>query len=388
VQIQKKLAPYYVKNSINKLLFFGLLLGGIASCSNPDEHGTSIAFNLAEKGVYSVQMRNNSGEFEIIDTLEIIGSDVFSVRFDTARIVSFVPLEGELPVVHAVVGPESKSLSISTEGFISGDAENNWLGIQRKMQLDLIAFTDSLDALRSAYADSSTFKGISSLNDAFISYGDAYRQIILDTLAQRPNYLSNLLTVYHRIGQQPVLDYEVDRGILQNVYTQLSAKHPGSPDVITFAMWLAKYEEMVNFTRKVQEAALKFQPGHPFPELTLETPQGQEMRIKKMSLENNVIAVWASWCTGCRNELIATKKRGEKENWIYLSVDGLPSQRSPLADWYNAIKSDELGGIHLSDLKGGRSAIISALGIEGLPVYFKVENGIITQRLTSTEGLN
>lgn len=373
---------------MRKLALLGVLLGLLASCDSNSYEGTRITFELAQTGKYSVQMRDDSGEFEVIDTLEILGNDVFTVKFDTARIVSFLPLEGELPVVHAVVSPESKSLIINREGLISGDPENNWLGAQRKMQLDLIAFTDSMDAIRSTYADSATFEGITALNEAFLAYGDAYRQRILDTLTLHPEYLSNLLTVYHRNGQQPILNYQIDRELLQNVYSKLNAKHPGSPDVITYAMWLAKYEEMLNFTRKVKEAAAKFQPGHPFPELTLETPQGKEMTIKKMSLKDNVVAIWASWCTGCRNELIATRNKGAKENWIYLSIDGLPSQRSPLADWYNAIKTDELGGIHLSDLKGGRSAIISGLGIEGLPVYFKVEDGIITQRLTSTEGLN
>jgi hypothetical protein len=172
------------------------------------------------------------------------------------------------------------------------------------------------------------------------------------------------------------------------MYQQLRTTYPGSPDVTTYAIWLAKYEEMLTFTTEVEAAQAKFQPGHPFPELKLETPEGKSIHIKRMSLNNRIIAVWASWCSGCRNELRATAEEGKSEDWIYLSIDGLPQQRSPLAEWYGAIKEDKLGGTHLSDLMGSRSSIISGLGITELPVYFKVKDGVIVSRASSIETLN
>ena len=364
-----------------------LLLLAIIGCSKSPQ-GTQFLFALETPGTYAVQMRDDVGEFLVLDTLELTGNDAFTVQFDTARIISFLPIEGELPVIHAVVGPDAKTLTVSKDGFISGDAENNWLGAQRKMQLELISFTDSMDVLRSHYADSTSFVGLEALNASYYAYADAYRQRILDSLESHPERLSNLLTIYHRIGTQPALDYTVDRELLQNMYQQLRSTYPGSPDVITYAMWLAKYEEMLSFTKEVEAAQAKFQPGHPFPELKLETPEGQSVHIKRMSLENRVIAVWASWCSGCRNELRATADKGKSEDWIYLSIDGLPQQRSPLAEWYGAIKEDKLGGTHLSDLMGSRSSIISGLGITELPVYFKVKDGVIVSRATSIETLN
>jgi hypothetical protein len=83
-----------------------------------------------------------------------------------------------------------------------------------------------------------------------------------------------------------------------------------------------------------------------------------------------------------------TADQGRQEEWIYLSIDGLPQQRSPLAEWYGALQEDKLGGTHLSDLMGSRSRIISGLGITELPVYFKVKDGVITARSSSIQTLN
>ena len=85
------------------------------------------------------------------------------------------------------------------------------------MQLDLIALIDSLDAIKSTYKDSTTFNGLRSIDSVFFAYADGYRQRILDSLVAAPGRLSNLMTVYHRIGQNPVLEYGVDREVLRGV---------------------------------------------------------------------------------------------------------------------------------------------------------------------------
>src|SRR6056300_1035764 len=123
------------------------LLFALYACT-PQKAPSTIAFQGSTTGVYSVQLRQANGTFVVVDTLEIKGDDIFEIGFDTTRMVSFLPISGELPVVHAVIGPNTSQLRVSADGFISGDQENNWLGAQRKMQLDLLAFIDSLDHIR------------------------------------------------------------------------------------------------------------------------------------------------------------------------------------------------------------------------------------------------
>ena len=366
--------------------YFSILICiALVACSK--ETATLIRFDLEETGSYAVQYREADGTFTVMDSLEILGGDIFEVSFDTLQMLSFLPVKGELPVVHAIVGPETGTLTISKDGYISGDDENAWLGAQRKMQLDLIAFIDSLDIIKNSYKDSSTFKGLKKLDSTFFSYADGYRKRILDSLQRKPERLSNLMTIYHRIGQNPVLDYTVDRDLLRKVDNALSSRAPNSKDVLAFNMWVREFEETYRFTEKVAENAKKFQPGTPFPEFALESPQGELVSLKRMSLENHYVAIWASWCVECRNELRALAKENSMEPWVLLSIDGLPQQRSPLGEWYEAIVTDGLGGLHLSDLGGSRSVIIETLGVQELPLYFKVEQGIITKRVSRIEDL-
>jgi|SaaInl5LU_22_DNA_1037371.scaffolds.fasta_scaffold15431_3 hypothetical protein len=355
----------------------------LSSCSTQEVPST-ITFEGDVSGAYSIQLRNADGTFSVVDTLEILGDDVFEISFDTTRMVSFLPITGELPVVHAVVGPSTTKLTVNEEGYISGDAENNWLGAQREMQLDLIAFIERLDAIRETYTDSTTFNGLQALDSSFYAYAEQYRSRILDTLTSKPELLSNMMLVYHRIGQNPVVDYIVDRELFIAARKALEKAYPGSDDVAAFGVWVDGFEESYQFSLQVKEAAIKFTPGHPFPEFTLETPEGKLVHLPKMGLENEIVAIWASWCNECRRELRGFAKNNDVSNLTLLSIDGLPQQRSPLGEWYEAIQQDQLlEARHLSDLKGSRSNIVSTLGVDELPLYFKVDRGIITQRVSS-----
>ncbi|HCP41358.1 MAG TPA: hypothetical protein DIT65_06145 [Cryomorphaceae bacterium] len=364
-----------------------IVLAGLALASCTQEVGALIRFELEQTGSYAVQYRKADGKFSVMDSLEILGDDVFEVAFDTLQMISFLPLEGKLPKVHAVVGPETKELTISKDGYISGDAENNWLGAQLKMQLDLNALIDSLDAIKSTYKDSTTHKGLRALDSMFFENKHSYRKRILDSLIAAPGRLSNLMTVYHRIGQNPVLEYGVDREVLRGVNDALIALAPASNDVLAFNMRVEELEEIYMFTTTVSENAQKFVVGSAFPEFTLETPQGALVSLELMSLDNHIVGIWASWSVECRNQLRTVAKTQSMDNWVLLSVDGLPQQRSPLGEWYEAIVTDGLGGQHLSDLKGSRSVIIETLGVQEMPLYFKVENGIITKRVSRVEDL-
>ena len=66
---------------MRKLSFLFLL--GIIGCSKSPQ-GTQFLFALESPGTYSVQMRDDVGEFLVLDTLELTGNDAFysPIRYD------------------------------------------------------------------------------------------------------------------------------------------------------------------------------------------------------------------------------------------------------------------------------------------------------------------
>ncbi len=359
----------------------------VASCTDPS---STLAFHLEEKGSYAVKTRTGNGSFIVLDTLDITGADHFELTFDTARIISFLPISGELPVVHAVVGPGIRELEIDADGIISGTPENDWMGVQRRMQLDFLSFIDSLDAVKRTYEDSSTFVGLRALDSAFFAYADNYRTALLAHLHDYPDHLSNLLAFYHRLGREPVVTFETDSALLVQVLQATKARYPENADVAAFEQQLNSYAEARLFTRTVEAAAEKFQPGAWFPSLEMEDLERRWKSFPAKSLDNAVVVLWASWCVPCRNELAQLSRWDvDQSNFIFISLDGLPNQANAYADWVEAIDLHELrqGGTHLSDLKGQRSAAITALGVQDLPLYFKVESGRIVKRNASLEAV-
>ena len=77
-----------------------LVLNTLMSCSQ--EQPTLIKFELDKKGSYAIQYREADGTFTVMDSLEILGGDVFEVSFDTLQMISFLPIQGELPCLFSV----------------------------------------------------------------------------------------------------------------------------------------------------------------------------------------------------------------------------------------------------------------------------------------------
>ena len=109
------------------------------------------------------------------------------------------------------------------------------------------------------------------------------------------------------------------------------------------------------------------------PEIALENPAGDIMKLS--DLRGNVVLVdfWASWCRPCRvkhpelvsvyNEFKDAKFRNAEGFQIYsVSLD------KNLQAWKNAIKQDKLTwNYHVSDLKGWQSEAARTYGVRSIP---------------------
>ena len=102
------------------------------------------------------------------------------------------------------------------------------------------------------------------------------------------------MTIYHRIGHNPVLDYTVDRDLLCKV-DNVEQQGSNSKDVLAFNMWGVSLKKPTGLRRRSLRMQKNSNPA-PLSLNLLRIPQGELVSLKRMSLENHYVAIWAVVC--------------------------------------------------------------------------------------------
>ncbi len=142
-----------------------------------------------------------------------------------------------------------------------------------------------------------------------------------------------------------------------DVYTKLdeslSEKYPGNTYILRF------HQEVENLSRLAI--------GSQAPEITLPGPDGTLVSLSTFRGKIVMIDFWASWCKPCRKEnpnVVRLYNLYHKKGFEVFGVS-LDEEKD---NWIDAIKTDGLTWIHVSDLAGWKSSVCPVYGISAIPL--------------------
>ncbi|MFT5859857.1 MAG: thiol-disulfide isomerase/thioredoxin [Flavobacteriaceae bacterium] len=152
--------------------------------------------------------------------------------------------------------------------------------------------------------------------------------------------------------------------ILKAVSSAYQSKYPDSPMTANMTNQAIEIEKAYNSFKQGSDMAAG---GSAAPEIVLNNPMGQQIKLSSLRGKYVLIDFWASWCGPCRKENPNVVKLYNKYKNDGFTVYSVSLDRDKEA-WKAAIQKDGLiWPNHVSDLLMWDSPMVQLYGFDGIP---------------------
>lgn len=231
----------------------------------------------------------------------------------------------------------------------------------RQLESELRPLTNSIIAIQNRYTKDDPL-------EIRQRAGDTVRQTVAKIKALRWDFAEQHLNDY--VGLETyylhVLDSKFDPIVAEPLY------HRFSESLKESALGQQAYAKI--------EAAKRRQTGVAATDFTQTKLEGGTFKLSDLKGKYVLVDFWASWCGPCRAEnphLVKAYAALKDKNFEIVGVSLDQNKEA----WSNAVEMDKLPWIHVSDLKGWKSELVSLYGIQSVPQNFLVNpQGVIVAK--------
>lgn len=186
---------------------------------------------------------------------------------------------------------------------------------------------------------------------------------VKEFIDQNPNSLATLSAVQS-------VRYDENPELFDQVASNLQEAYPNSD-------YVKQFKKQVVDLKAKQQAAAKTGVGAQAPEIVVQTPEGETIKLSDFRGKVTMIDFWAAWCKPCRAENPNVVRLYNKYKDKGFEIFGVSLDQDK-EKWIQAIKQDGLTWKHGSELRFWQSSFVPAYNLDGIPMtYLLDENGVI-----------
>ena len=201
----------------------------------------------------------------------------------------------------------------------------------------------------------------------------AYIKVQKESVVRVKDLINNSESSIVLVRAASLLDPEEENEFLNQLISKLEKELPNSKYTKEFS------QHMVSINQKI-EATKHLAVGKPAPDISLESPDGQVVKLSSLKGKLVLLDFWASWCKPCRAENPNVVRMYDKYKNKGFEIYGVSLDQSRDA-WLKAIKDDGLNWLHVSDLRFWQSEAAQTYHIQAIPqTYLIGSDGMIVAK--------